>query len=90
VFEKFTVAGSSSAQLSMSALDELRDWCAAEHGRQARVARELKVEPHVSRDLVNDWLFERKKPSLEQYFALQTFLKEVAAPKMINKKRRRV
>jgi transcriptional regulator with XRE-family HTH domain len=53
-------------------LDELKAWCAQERGRQAKVAREVGV----SRHLVNDWLFERKKPSLEQYFALQAFSKK--------------
>jgi hypothetical protein len=45
-------------------------------GRQSQLARELNVEPRVSRHLVNDWLFERKRPSLEQYFALQDFLRK--------------
>ena len=55
---------------------DLKAWCDAEHGRQAQLARELEVEPRVSRHLVNDWLFERKKPSLEQYLALQAFLRK--------------
>jgi hypothetical protein len=57
-------------------LAELKAWCDAKHGRQAQLPRELNVEPRVSRHLVNDWLFQRKKPNLEQYFALQAFFRK--------------
>jgi hypothetical protein len=57
-------------------MGELKAWCDAERGRQAQVSRELPVEPKVSRYLVNDWIFGRKRPSLDQYLALQAFLKK--------------
>jgi hypothetical protein len=57
-------------------MEELKAWCDAEHGRQAQVALELPVEPKVSRYLVNDWIFGRKRPSLDQYLAVQAFLKK--------------
>ena len=53
---------------------DLKTWCAQERGRQAQLASEL--EPPVSRQLVNDWINLRKKPSLDQYFALKDFLKK--------------
>jgi transcriptional regulator with XRE-family HTH domain len=52
-------------------LQELDDWCSAERGRQALIAREVGV----SEGLVHDWRKGRRVPSLDQYFAIQAFLK---------------
>lgn len=65
---------------------QLKAWCDEERGRQVQLARELEVEPRVSRHLVNDWLFERKTPSLEQYFALQDFLRKQQRRKRSSRK----
>jgi transcriptional regulator with XRE-family HTH domain len=52
-------------------LNELRDWCAEERGRQAQIAESLDV----SRGLVNDWLTGRREPGTNEYLALRAFLK---------------
>jgi hypothetical protein len=51
---------------------ELDEWCSAERGRQALVARELEA----SEGLVHDWRKGRRVPSIDQYFALKEFLKK--------------
>jgi hypothetical protein len=52
-------------------LDELREWCRAERGRQTAIARELRV----SRQLVTDWLANRSTPTLGAGLRLQAFLR---------------
>jgi hypothetical protein len=53
-------------------LQELDDWCSAERGRQALIAREVGV----SEGLVHDWRKGRRVPSLDQYFAIQAFFRK--------------
>ena len=52
-------------------LSELREWCKAEYGRQAEVARTLGVP----RQAVYDWINKRKMPSLTMWIRIQSFLK---------------
>ena len=51
-------------------MEQLKQWCSEERGRQAQLAQEFAVP----RQLVNDWITLRKKPGLDKYFALQSFL----------------
>ena len=53
-------------------IQELKAWAEQKRGRQSELARELEV----SRHLVNDWLSSRRPPTLDQYFALQAFLRK--------------
>jgi hypothetical protein len=52
-------------------VQELDDWCSGGRGRQALIAREVGA----SEGLVHDWRKGRRLPSLDQYFAVQAFLK---------------
>jgi transcriptional regulator with XRE-family HTH domain len=52
-------------------LDELRNWCGEERGRQAEIAELLGV----SRSWVNDWLMGRREPGTNEYLTLREFLK---------------
>ena len=53
-------------------LNELRQWCTEERGRQAEVARFLGVFPQA----VSDWFAEKKQPTGEQALAIQEFLRK--------------
>jgi hypothetical protein len=53
-------------------LKEIDEWCGAERGRQALVAKEVEA----SEGLVHDWRKGRRLPNIEQYFVLKTFLKK--------------
>jgi predicted XRE-type DNA-binding protein len=52
-------------------INELREWCSQKYGRQAQVARTLRV----TRARVNDWITGRTVPSLSEGLALIEFLK---------------
>jgi hypothetical protein len=56
-------------------VDELMDalllWCKAERGRSRDLAAEIGVEPQV----LSNWLYKRKRPSLDYWFALVAFAK---------------
>jgi len=64
-------------------LDTLREWCEAEHGRNAEIADHLGV----SRQLVTDWLKGRAIPTLSSGLKLQAFLKEHRDRKHRSKKK---
>jgi transcriptional regulator with XRE-family HTH domain len=51
-------------------LKELKAWCDQEHGRQAEVARYLKLP----RQAISNWFGERSWPTGEQVLAIQEFL----------------
>lgn len=51
---------------------DLTAWCKAKHGRQKQLAAEMGVNDFT----VSHWLAGRKRPSLDQYFALKDFLKK--------------
>ena len=50
---------------------ELMAWCAVERGRPSRVAEIVDV----NRSAVSRWLCGQRKPSLNQGFVIQEFLK---------------
>src|SRR5947209_2655721 len=52
-------------------LNELREWCAQEYGRQAQVARILGV----NRRRISDWFSGRILPSLATGLKIQNFLR---------------
>jgi DNA-binding XRE family transcriptional regulator len=52
-------------------LSEFRDWCKAEYGRQAEAARTLGA----TRQQIYDWTSMRKRPSIEMWLRIQSFLK---------------
>ena len=54
-----------------SLLNDLRQWCTQERGRQAEVARFLGVFPQA----VSDWFADKKQPTGEQALAILEFLK---------------
>jgi transcriptional regulator with XRE-family HTH domain len=53
-------------------LNELRQWCTQQHGRQSEVARVLGVFPQA----VSDWFLDKKQPTGEQVLAIQEFLRK--------------
>jgi len=53
-------------------ITELIQWCAEERGRQQELAKELGV----SRKAVNSWVKRTRHPRIEQFFALQAFLRK--------------
>ena len=52
-------------------LNEFREWCKAEYGRQAEAARTLGV----TRQQIYDWSTKRKRPPIEMWLRIQSFLK---------------
>ena len=54
-----------------STLTKLKEWCEAEYGRQAEIARVLGV----SRQLVTDWFRGKAIPTWSTGLKIQAFLK---------------
>jgi DNA-binding transcriptional regulator YiaG len=53
-------------------MSELSQWCQQERGRQ----RELAAAIDVTEQVVSNWLYRRKTPSLKHWLALQAFAKK--------------
>lgn len=51
---------------------ELIEWCADGRGRQVQIAEHLGV----TRKAVNSWVKGTRRPRIEQFFAVQAFLKK--------------
>ena len=54
-------------------MSELLTWCKAKRGR----GRELAAAIGVSEQVVSNWLYRRKNPSLNYWLALQAFAKTI-------------
>lgn len=52
-------------------LNELNEWCSAEHGRKAELGKLLGV----TRQQVYDWTVKRRLPNLVMWGRIQAFLK---------------
>jgi transcriptional regulator with XRE-family HTH domain len=62
------VAASEIDQL----MREILAYCKAHRGSQIELAKELKVTPQT----LSNWLYSRKKPSLDKYLELLEFAKK--------------
>jgi DNA-binding transcriptional regulator YdaS (Cro superfamily) len=51
-------------------ISRIQKWCEAKRGRQSAIAAHLSVD----RQIVNEWIKRRRKPTSEQTLALIEFL----------------
>jgi hypothetical protein len=58
-------------------MDELLAWCKARRGRQKELAREMGVTEQV----MSNWLWKRKTPSLKYWLRLQAVVKKLRRSK---------
>ena len=63
-------------------LTRLREWCDAEPGRRVRL-RDAMSEPkrNVSDQTLSNWLYLRKRPSLEYWIKFEAFAKKNRIPR---------
>jgi len=59
-------------------MKELLVYCKAKRGRQTELAMHLQVTPQT----LSNWLYRRKRPSLDKYLALMEFATQNAAMEM--------
>ena len=73
-----TLHQKNAASARCVALTDTLVYCKAKRGRQTELAMHLQVTPQT----LSNWLYRRKRPSLDKYLAFMEFATQNAAMEM--------